>query len=146
MTHSKQTRDKFIELRANGVILAKCARELDISYNTAVNWNRELQEDISAAKAFIDEELIEKYRMTKEKKIEMYGERLLALQDELAKRDLSEIPTHKLFDMMQKSYKALEAEIKWPIFMTDEDVEERKKLRKAREKQEKFDRSVDPFL
>jgi len=67
--------------------------------------------------------MIEKYRMTKEKRIEMYGNRLLAMQDELARRDLSEVPTNKLFDMTMKCSKALEAEISNPAFLTDEDIE-----------------------
>jgi hypothetical protein len=132
MTYGKEKRDKFIEMRAEGLTLAKIAEELKISYNTAVDWSREFVDNISAIKAFKDEEMIEKYRMTKEKRIEMYGERLLAIQDELAKRDLSDIPTHKLFDMTIKCSKALEAEAVdlFPIFLTDDDIAQEKERRK----------------
>lgn len=137
MTHAKETKDKFIEMRADGRTLAKTAEELNISYNTAVNWNKEFREDIGAAEAFKVEEMMEKYRMTKEKRIEMYGERLLAIQDELAKRDLSNIPTSKLFDMMIKCSKALEIEAEPPRFLTNEDIEQTKSRRKAAEGMEK---------
>ena len=130
MTHSMETKNKFIEMRAEGRTFAKIAAELNISYNTAVNWSRELSDNISAAEAFKKEELIEKYRMTKEKKLEMYGERLLAIQDELAKRDLSDIPTNKLFDMMIKCSQAFEAEAGTTDFLTDEDIEQLKERRK----------------
>jgi orotate phosphoribosyltransferase-like protein len=129
MTHTKQTRDEFIELRAEGLSLGKIARELDIAYNTAERWDDELVMEICTAKAFKVEEMVEKYRMTKEKRIELYGERLLALQDELARRDLSEILTNKLFDMMMKCAKAFEAEIPSTKFMSEEDILEEKKAK-----------------
>ena len=103
-------------MRAEGRSHSAIAKELGIAQNTAVNWSRELFEEITAIKAFKAEEMIEKYRMTQEKRIEMYGNRLLAMQDELARRDLSEVPTNKLFDMMMKCSKALEAEISKPAF------------------------------
>jgi len=131
MTHSPEIKNKFIEMRAEGRTLSAIAKELGIARNTAVNWSRELSEEIAAIKAFKTEEMIEKYRMTKEKRIEVYGNRLLAIQDELAKRDLSEVPTNKLFDMEVKCSKVVEAEISNPAFLTDEDIETRKNKRIA---------------
>jgi len=131
MTHSPELKDRFIEMRAEGRTLSAIAKELEIAQNTAVNWSRELSEEIAAIEAFKAEEMIEKYRMTKEKRIEVYGNRLLAIQDELAKRDLSEVPTNKLFDMDVKCSKVVEAEISNPAFLTDEDIETRKNKRIA---------------
>jgi hypothetical protein len=132
MTYGKKKKDKFIEMRADGMTLANIAKELKISYNTAVQWSRMLELEISAVKAFKEEEMIEKYKMTKEKRVEMFGERLLAIKDELAKRDFSDIPTCKLFDMMIKCSKALEAEAATlsPSFLTDDDIIEEKERMK----------------
>ncbi len=80
--------------------------------------------------------------MTTEKRIEIYGERLNAIQDELAKRDLSDIPTNKLFEMMIKCETALKAEIPSPNFMTDEEIEGAKKSRKAREERDRMYREL----
>lgn len=82
MTKPAKTKERFIELRASGMTLAKAAHELDIAYNTAVNWEKDLKENIETAKAINMVELLEKYRMTKEKRIELFGERLLAIQEE----------------------------------------------------------------
>jgi len=60
----------------------------------------------------------------------MYGERLLAIQDELAKRDLSDIPTNKLLDMLIKCEKAFKAEAGSIEFLTDEDIKQMKERRK----------------
>ena len=129
MTKDTDTRERFIELRAEGWTLTKIADELEISYNTAVNWNRDFAERIKAAHALRIEELQEKYLMAKEKKIELFGERLLAVKAELAGRDLSEVPTPKLFDMMMKCQAALEKEAVRPHFMTEEDIEKAKTKR-----------------
>lgn len=127
MSKSQETKDNFVELRAKGMTLANIAKELDIAYNTAVKWNKELEGEVDVARAFKLEEMKEKYRMTREKRIEIYGERLLAIQDELAKRDLSDVPTNKLLEMMQKCEKALDAEIPELEFRTDEEIKEMKK-------------------
>lgn len=133
MTKSTDTRERFIELRAEGWTLAKIADELDISRNTATGWNKDYQERIKAAHALRIEELQEKYHMAREKRIELFGERLLAIKEELTKRDLSEVPTPKLFDMMMKCEAALEKEGVNPVFWTDEDVETVKTKRLYRE-------------
>lgn len=44
----------------------------------------------------------EKYYIKKEKKITLFGEKLIVIIKELEKRDLSEVPTEKLFDLMIK--------------------------------------------
>jgi len=133
MTKPPGTKERFIELRASAMTLAKASQELEIAYNTASNWQKELQEDIAAAKAIKLEELIDKYRMTKEKRIELFGERLLAIQEEISKRDLSDISTPKLFEMMIRCSKALEAESFVPEFLTKEDIEARKSKRELEE-------------
>jgi hypothetical protein len=146
VTHSKEKRDKFIEMRAEGRTLANIAKELKIAHNTATSWNSELMEEIAAAKAFNVEEMIEKYRMTKEKRIEMYGERLLVLQDELAKRDLSQIPTNKLFDMTMKCSRALQQEIEMPQFLTEEDIKAQKFIREAQKKNQEEKERMDRMM
>lgn len=100
MTKDAVTRARFIALRAEGWTLTKLAEELEISYKTAINWNREDSEKVDAARALHAEGLQEKYFMAKQKRIELFGERLLAIKEELEKRDLSEITTPKLFDML----------------------------------------------
>ncbi len=133
MTKDVETRDRFVELRAEGHTLTRIVEELDISYNTAVNWNRDYSERIDSARAIKLEELQDKYLMAREQKIELFGERLLAVKEELARRDLSEVPTPKLFDMMMKCQAALEKEAVRPVFMTVEDIEKAKTERLYRE-------------
>ena len=126
MTYPYEIKDRFVELRASGMTLAKAAEELGIAYNTAGNWEKDLKESIEAQRAIHIEELQEKYLISKEKRIELFGERLLALNEELKKRDLSDIPTPKLFDMIIRCMKALEAETGEPAFMSEKEIERKR--------------------
>ncbi len=126
MTYPFEVKDRFVELRASGRPMAEASKELGISYNTGLNWEKDLKERIEAYRAIHIEELQEKYRISKEKRIEVFGERLLAIIEELKKRDLSEISTPKLFDMMIKCMKALESEIDEPIFLSEAEIERKR--------------------
>ena len=70
MTKSREDKDRFIELRAAGMPIAQVARELEIARNTAMTWQKEFEEEIAVAKAIRMEELIDKYRMSKEMRID----------------------------------------------------------------------------
>ena len=133
MKRSKKVKEKFIELRASGMTLAQAAKELDIAYNTAVNWERQDKEQIDAIRAIKLEELMDKFRMTKERRIELFGQQLLAVQEELSKRGLSDVPTQKLMDMMMRLSKLLETEAIHPRFMTEDDIDREKSRREWRE-------------
>lgn len=52
----------------------------------------------------------EKYYLLKQKRIELFGEKLKAIKDELDKRELKEVPTEKLFDLLLKYSAALRGE------------------------------------
>ena len=95
MAITKQTLDRLVDLRADGMSLANIAKELGIARNTAVSYDKELREKISAVKAIKDEEMLERFRMTKQKRLEMLGERLQTIQEELSRRGLADISTSK---------------------------------------------------
>ncbi|MEC0591314.1 hypothetical protein P8843_13870 [Bacillus inaquosorum] len=44
-----------------------------------------------------------KYFVTKTREIELYGKYLSVINEEFSKRDLTEIPTEKLYDMAMKT-------------------------------------------
>jgi hypothetical protein len=62
MTESAAKKERFIELRASGMTLAQAAGELDIAYNTAVNWQKEVLEAETDIPEFMSEEEIENIR------------------------------------------------------------------------------------
>jgi transcriptional regulator with XRE-family HTH domain len=124
--------EEFIEKRATGMTLAQAARDLNISRKTAVNWERKHRENIDAVRAIMLEELMDKYRMTKERRIELFGQQLLAVQAELKNRGLSDVTTAKLMDMAMRLSKLLESEAVQPKFMTSQDVKLERERRESK--------------
>jgi transposase len=103
-------KERFIELRAKEVPYEQIAKELEVSKPTLIKWGRELELEIGNRRALELELLQDKYFVSKKKRVEYFGEQLSRLNDELAKRDLSEIPTEKLFDITMKTIVSLKQE------------------------------------
>ena len=106
----QETKERFIELRAKGLSFEKIAKELKVSKQTLINWSKELEIEIANLKAIELDALQEKYFLTKQAKIELFGEQLQKVKMELEKRDLSKICTDKLFDIFIKLNKHLREE------------------------------------
>ena len=117
-----ETKEQFIELRAKGLSFDKIAKELGVSKQTLINWSKELSLEVSNIKAIQLEALQEKYYILKEKRIELFGEKLKAINDELSKRDLSDIPTERLLDLLGKYGKLLKEEEVTIVFKKEEKV------------------------
>lgn len=137
MTIDIETRERFIEARSQGQTLRKISEDLDISYNTSCLWNKDYREQIAATRALYLEELNDKFYLTTEARLQLFGEQLESVKAELARRNLSDMPTHKLFEILIALHKALKEEAIEPHFMTEEEAEERKTDRLARVELEK---------
>jgi len=105
-----KTKERFVELRAKGWSFEKIAKELKVCKQTLINWSKELSIMISNLRAIELEALQEKYYSTKKARIELFGKRLEAIKKELEKRDLSEIPTAKLFELLERHGRILKEE------------------------------------
>ena len=118
----QETKEKFVELRAKGLSFDRIAQELKVSKQSLINWAKELENEIGNLKRIELEALQEKYFMLKRQRIELFGERLKAIKDELDKRDLSDIPTDKLFDLFIKCFHQLNAESVDTVFQGTEEL------------------------
>lgn len=115
----QETRQRFVELRAQGFSYDKISKELKVSKQTLINWSNELELDIANLKAIELEALQEQYYLTKAERIKLFGERLKAIKQELDKRSMEELSIKELFDMQLKCYSALDNEIKEVEFQKD---------------------------
>lgn len=106
----EKTKEQFVELRAQGLSFEKIAKELKVSKQTLINWSKEPEFEIANLRAIELEALQEKYYLTKKKRIELFGEKLKVIKEELEERDLSDISTERLFDLLQKYATALKQE------------------------------------
>lgn len=117
----QETKEKFLELRVKGWSFDRIAQELNTSKQTLIAWSKDLEIEIGNLKAIELEALQEKFYMTKAQRIEVFGEKLKAIKAELDKRDLSKLPTEKVFDLFIKYFNALREEVGELIFRGTED-------------------------
>lgn len=107
---SEKIKEKFIELRAQGLSFDKIAKKLKMSKQTLITWSKELYREIHNLKTLELEVLYEKYYFLKRNRIELFGEQLKAIKEELQKRDFSKISTERLLELLPRYYGHLKEE------------------------------------
>ncbi len=117
----QETKDKFVEMRANGMSFSKIAEQLNTCKQTLINWSKEFKHEINNRKVVELEALYEKYYMTKVKQIELFGEKLLSVKDELGKKDFTNMPADKLIELLIKLYNVLKQDKVETIFKYEKD-------------------------
>lgn len=102
------TKNRFIELRAIGWSYDRIAKELQVSKQSLIFWSKEFSLQISNLRAIELEAIQEEFCLLKRQRIEVLGQNLRAIKEELKKRDLAEIPAEKLINILFKGFEILE--------------------------------------
>ncbi len=116
MTIDPSVKDRFIQLRAQGLSYAKIADILQVSKPTLIALSKEYRIEIQNLQAIYTEALREKYFAHPDKRIEIFGRRIESLLAELEKRKLEDLPTEKIMLLLLKFTLALKPEEKEVIF------------------------------
>jgi len=124
-----ETKQRFLELRAQGKSLRTVADELSVGRQTLVRWEREHKEQIENLKAMELDALLERHRLTVQAQIERYGVELKRVTEELQKRDLADVPTPKLYDIMVKLHTRIEGACPALTLRDDDEIADQKALR-----------------
>lgn len=95
--HDQRVQQQFIELRVQGRSYARIAEELKVSRRTLIDWGRKFQFEIHNARVVEREALRERYLSSTEEMVRRLGEQLQRVEAELAKRDVAELSTMRLF-------------------------------------------------
>lgn len=95
-----ETRDRFVELRAQGKSFASIAEELNVSKPTLIEWSKDMQVEIANLRAVNVEALRERYRLTKERQLQALSHQLETVEAEIEKRGLTDVPTDKLYGIL----------------------------------------------
>lgn len=106
-----ETKNKFVELRAKGNSFQSIADKLGVSKQTLINWSKELQMEINNLRTVEYDALVSKYRLNKQKKLELYGEFLDKVYSEIQKRSLEDLSTEKLFHLYLKINTSLDKDM-----------------------------------
>lgn len=94
---SEELQQRFIILRAGGKSFARIAEELNVSKPTLIDWSRKFQFEINNLKAVEAEALRERHLASREERLHFMAQNLKRIESEIVQRDLSEIPTARLF-------------------------------------------------
>jgi len=119
-----ELKERFIELRAKGWSFDRIAKELGKAKQTLIDWSKELQDEIANLKALELEALYEKYYLLKETRLQSFGEMLTKIKTEVERRDLSDVPTDKLLELLLKYNSQVKEEIVEPVFKSSVDLRE----------------------
>jgi predicted ArsR family transcriptional regulator len=128
MRNTEQTA-QFIQLRAGGLSFDAIAKKLQVSKQTAINWSKELEEEIATRRAVELEALYEEYKLTKEGRLQRLGSLLNRLQTEVESRDFKEVPTEKLIALYLKTAEQAEKEALELSFKDSEEQQEEQEER-----------------
>jgi hypothetical protein len=120
--------NRFIEMRASGKSFEAISNDLGIPAQTLVNWSKECAGEISNMKAMKLEAIQEKYRLTREGRIQFLGDVMEKLRGEIARRDLSSIETDKLFHLVHKFLAMIKEESIQPTFKDGSEIRSNKSI------------------
>jgi len=123
---SIETKEKFIELRAKGWSFEKIAKELGKAKQTLIDWSKELQDEIANRRGLELETLYNKYSLLREHRLETLGIALNKIKAEVERRDLSDMPTDKLLDLLLKYNNQVKEETIEPTYKSSQEIEEDK--------------------
>lgn len=103
---STETKEAFVQMRAEGKPYHDIAKALGVSKQTLIDWSKDLCEDIQNLKSIRMDAVYEQFALTKEARVKTLGEALDRIKEELSKRDLTDVSTDRLFDMLLKMHDA----------------------------------------
>lgn len=97
-----EKQQQFVTLRAKGVSYQKIALQLHIAKGTAISWNREFYQQISEMRKVEIDNLIRSHKLHREEQLKQLGKIVKMLRKEMKQRDLQEVPTVKLLELILK--------------------------------------------
>jgi transcriptional regulator with XRE-family HTH domain len=122
---------KFLVLRAQGKSLRTIEKEIGTNRGTLAKWEREHLEELKNLKAVERDAMRERYLLTNHAQLELFGTQFTRLIKELEERDLSDIPTLKLVELVLKYSTRLTEDFPAEWIDTEERLAEKKADRLA---------------
>jgi hypothetical protein len=99
-TRSLAEKIRFIELRASGTSLRKISSILGVSESILLLWSRELANEVVTARGIAFDEVFQTKKISREARLAEFGLLAERIRSEIALRDLSNVPTDKLVELM----------------------------------------------
>ena len=104
-------KERFILLRAEGLSFDKISKSIKVSKPTLIEWQKEFTEKIKVLQEVRFNEILEKYNMVKEKRIERLSRELDLAWRTYEKIDYKDLSKRELLMMIIRLEKRLKEEI-----------------------------------
>ena len=116
---TQEERQRFIQLRAEGLSYSKISGIIGISTKTAAEWGRKFEAEITKAKRKELAELGREYGMAKAARVKRLGGTLARIDETLSGRTFDAVPTEKLLSLQLQYVEALKNELGSTSVMND---------------------------
>ena len=97
-----KTREKFVELRAEGRSFDSIAQELNVSKSALLKWSQELEKEINNAKYYAYQRLIEQYKLTKVERANFIMQALQRVNEAIEQKDVKTLSIKELLMLSEK--------------------------------------------
>ena len=116
--HTQEMQQKFIERRAQGWTYVRIASELGVAKSTLVEWSRKFRFELNNQRALEMDELRSRILGTVQSRVGAFAEKLARVEQEIAKRDLEDVPTARLYSLAETFRRQIERETQTIRFIT----------------------------
>jgi hypothetical protein len=116
--HTPETRQKFVERRAQGWSYARIGTELGVAKSTLVEWSRQLRFELQNRRALELDDLQERLLGPRQHRAAQLAQKLSRVEDELSRRDLAGVSTARLFTLADALRRQIERETSGLPFVT----------------------------
>lgn len=115
--HTPETRQKFIERRAQGWSYTRIGTELGVAKSTLVEWSRQLRFELQNQIAIEMDDLKNRVLGPRQHRASTIAEKLAAVESELRQRNLSSVSSQGLYALSASLQRQLENIVGEPAFI-----------------------------
>ena len=129
---------EFVQLRAKGLSFRKIAERLSVPKSTLFRWSKELNAQVSNQRAVEFEALCEEYLVCRQHRVKVLATQLHEVMQEILNRDLTSIPTWRLYQIQARLGRELKNETEEVILTSETPLDPLESLAQALRKKEKW--------
>jgi len=119
----QETKERFIQLRAEGMSFNNISKKLKISKTTLIKWSQEFDREINNLQYLAYQSLIEQYKVTKQEKINFLIKELHKIYEALSQKDYKELSVKDLIFIKERFENDLKNELVNKSYRTGEYIE-----------------------
>jgi len=126
--HTPETQQKFIERLAQGWTYTRIGTELGVAKSTLIEWSRKFRVEINNQRVLETDVLRDRILGPSQHRVTALSEKMARIEDELRKRDLTTVPTARLYSLSDSLRRQIEGAVGEQYFLSpvpkDENVDQ----------------------